>query len=198
MWHIFFIMWVSGSWKWTLINALKKSDIKNLHIPLSYKTRKIRKNEEEGVDSYFITKEKFVNWIEKWEFIEYWIPYDGNDYYGTKYIDVIDDGIEKSRNVIKEIEINWLKRLKNEKPDLEKDYTTIFLNIPSEMLETRIEKRWALMSDEEFDRRKISAETEIEESKKLCDHTIDATKWKEEVLKDTLGIINSIIRHQGN
>ncbi len=189
MWHIFFIMWVSGSWKWTLINKIRLLDLNNLHIPLSYRTRKKRDYEKEWVDSYFISKEQFYSDIQKWEFLEYWIPYDWNEYYWTKYKDIMEEWIKKWKIVIKEIEINWLKQLRKEKPNFDKYYTTIFLNIPEDNLKERIKKRWVLMSDEEFKRRKNTAIMENNESKNICNYIIDATKPKEKVLNETLQII---------
>lgn len=193
MGHIFFIMWVSGSWKWTLINNIKDSNLDNLHIPLSYRTRKMRENEKDWVDSYFISKEQFYSDIQKWEFLEYWVPYDWNEYYGTKYKDVMEKWVEAWKVVIKEIEINWLKQLINEKPNFDEYYTTIFLSIPENKLKERIIKRWALMNNEEIKRRENTAIMEIAESKKLCDFIIDSTIPKEEVLNKTLQIIQNKI-----
>jgi len=183
-------MWVSWSWKWTLINNIKKLNLENIHIPLSYKTRQIRETEKNWVDAYFITKEQFFNWIELWEFLEYAILYDWEDYYWTKYKDVIDNWINLGKIVIKELDINWLKRLKKERPELDSYYTTIFLNIPVDILKQRIKKRWALMNNEELERRINTSIIEENEALKLCDYIIDATKSEEEVLKEFLSIIN--------
>ncbi len=193
MWHIFFIMWISGSGKWTLIKNLKNADIKEKHIPLSYKTRPIREHETDWVDSYFISREEFEKSIKNKEFLEYAIPYDWNDYYGTKYVDVIDNWIKKSRNVIKEIDINWLKRLKKQRPELSDFYSTIFLDIPDSIVKQRIEKRWESMEKDDFERRKHAAKMEKDESRKECDYIIDATKTEIEVLDEALKIINTII-----
>lgn len=192
MGHIFFIMWVSWAWKWTLIKKLNKSDL-DLHIPLSYKTRAIREGEIDWVDSNFISKEEFFNSIEKWEFLEYAIVYDGADYYGTKFIDVIDNWIKKWKIVIKELDINWLKILRSNRPELDNFYTTIFLNIPSDILVKRIESRWALMTNEELDRRINTSIMEENEAKEICDFIIDATKDKEEVFREVLEVIKSKI-----
>lgn len=193
MGHIFFIMWVSWSWKWTLINNIKNSGLDNLHIPLSYRTRKKRDHEIAWVDSYFISKEQFYSDIQKWEFLEYWVPYDWDEYYGTKFEDVMERWVEVWKTVIKEIEINWLKQLRKEKPNFDEYYTTIFLNIPEDKLKERIETRWALMNDEELQRRKNTAIMENEKSKEICNYVIDATKSKEGVLEEALQIIENKI-----
>ncbi len=189
MWHIFFIMWVSGSWKWTLIKNLKKSKLDNIYIPLSYKTRNIRENEVNWVDAYFITKEEFYNSIQKWEFLEYALLYDWDELYWTKYKDLIDNWIKKWKIVIKEIDINWLKRLKKEYPNFDKDYTSIFLDIPSTIFEERIKKRWVFMNNDEFNRRKNTMIFEKKEAKKICDYIINANDDEKVILNKALKII---------
>jgi guanylate kinase len=62
----------------------------DLHIPLSYKSRKKRDFETDGIDAYFISKEEFEKSIENKEFLEYAIVHK-TDYYGTKFIDVIEN-----------------------------------------------------------------------------------------------------------
>lgn len=188
MGHIYFIMWVSWAWKGTLINNIRKENIWKLHIPLSYKSREIRETEINWVDAHFISKEEFFHGIEKHEFLEYAIVHE-TDYYGTKYIDVIDNGVNQWKIVIKELDIHGLKRLRKEKPEFDSKYTTIFLNIPVNILKERIEKRWALMIDSELEIRINSAIMEEEESAKYCDYIIDATKTEKEVLDEVLNII---------
>lgn len=180
-------MWVSGSGKSTLIKNLKKHDL-DFHIPLSYKTRVIRETETNWVDAHFISKQEFFHGIEAWEFLEYAVVHE-TDYYGTKYIDVIDDGIDLWKIVIKELDIHGLKRLRKQRPEFDMNYTTIFLNIPTETLRKRIEKRWVLMKDDELERRINSAIMEEEEARKICDYLVDATQSETEVLKEVLKII---------
>jgi len=189
MGHIFFIMWISWAWKWTLLKWLKDSDF-NFHIPLSYKTRNIRDTEKNWVDAYFISTEEFKQSIENHEFLEYAIVH-GIDYYWTKYEDVIDNWIKKWKIVIKELDIHWLKRLKKEKPELDKYYTTIFLNIPVELLKSRIEKRWDNIFEDELSRRIWSAIMEEKEARLYCDFILDATQSPENVKKEVLQIIKS-------
>ena len=186
-WHIYFIMWVSWAWKWTLIKWLKEINI-DLHIPLSYKSRSKRDFEINWVDANFISIDEFKFAIERKEFLEYaivhWI-----DYYWTKYDDVILNGIEKWKIVIKELDILWLIRLIKDKPELRKYYTTIFLNIPVNKLRDRIEKRWEKITEDELIRREKSAIMEEQEARKLCDYMLDATQSPKKVLSEVLDII---------
>lgn len=191
IWHIFFIMWVSGAWKSTLINSLKDTN-NNFFFPLSYKTRAIRQAEINWIDAYFISQEDFYKSIQNEEFLEYAIVHE-TDHYGTKYIDLIDEGINKWKILIKELDILWLKRLRKEKPNLDYNYTTLFLNIPIEVLKQRIISRWAFMQDEELKRRINSAIIEEEEANKICNFIIDASRSKESILQEVLDIINKKI-----
>lgn len=188
MWHIFFIMWVSGSGKWTLISHLKQSNLEHLHIPLSYKTRAIRENETNGVDAFFVSKEDFFAQVQAGEFLEYALVHD-LDYYGTKFQDVFDFWIDQGKIVVKELDINGLEELRKNHPELDEKYTTIFLYIPEDILKQRIEKRGSFMSDEELQKRLNSAIMEEQKAQKLCDHIIDATVSPEQVLHMVLEII---------
>ena len=149
MGHIYFILWVSGAWKWTLISNIKKLKLPNIYIPLSYKTRSIRDNEINWIDGYFISKEDFFAQVQMWKFLEYALVHE-SDYYWTKFEDVIENWINKWKIVIKELDIIWLEELRKNKPELDENYTTIFLSIPEKILKQRIEKRWVFMSDEEL------------------------------------------------
>lgn len=190
MGHIFFIMWVSWAWKWTLIKALKNLEGYDFHIPLSYKTRNIREWEVNWVDSWFISKEQFFSDVQEWLFLEYamvhWL-----DYYWTKFEDVIDNWINLWKIVIKELDINWLEELRKLRPEFDEKYTTVFLNIPSDVLEKRIESRWAFMSNDELQKRLNSSDIETKKAFEICDHIIDATKTQREVLDDFLEILNN-------
>ena len=185
--HIYFIMWVSWAGKWTLINWLKNTDL-DLHIPLSYKSRKKREFEVDWKDAYFISKEEFELSIKNEEFLEYAIVH-WVDYYWTKYNDVILNGIEKWKIVIKELDVLWLMRLIKDKSELEEYYTTIFLNIPVKKLRERIENRGETITEEELNRRENSAIMEEKEARQLCDYMLDATQSPEKVLKEVLDII---------
>lgn len=183
-------MGITGCGKWTLIDNIRSQKIIPFHTPLSYKTREIRPNEVNGKDSYFVSKSEFYAAIERGEFLEYALVHE-TDYYGTKYEDVLDKGIFLGLDTVKEIDINGLKKLKAERPDLDNYYSTVFLNIPVEALASRVETRGVFMSDEELRRRLSSAEIEEEEIAQICDYQIDATLTPEQVLEVFLNIVQN-------
>ena len=187
--HIFFIMWISGSWKWTLINNLKLLDIEDFYFPLSYKTRKIRETEVNHNDAHFISREDFLASIEKWEFLEYAILYDGVEYYWTKFND-IKEGLDSLKKVIKELDIIWLEKLKETRKDFDNLYTTIFLDVSTQILKQRIHEREPFMEEDELNRRVNAALIEKDKAKELCDYIINTNKSTKEVLAEVLEIIN--------
>lgn len=87
------------------------------------------------------------------------------------------------------MDINGLLELRSLRPELDEWYTTIFLNIPNDVLVQRIQQRGAFMSDDELSRRLSSAIIEEQKAKSLCDYMIDATLSPEEVLEQTLKIM---------
>lgn len=185
-WHIFFISWVSGAWKWTLTDNIKKQKLDNVVFPLSSRSRKPRAWEIPWVDSHFLTTEEFEKQIENWEFLEYAVY--SWKYYWTKFEDVLDNGIDKWHIVIKELELQWLKKVEESKPELKKHTTTIFLDVDDETMKQRILSRDNSITEEDLDSRLKTAVTEREMSK-MCDYKIDATMTEEEVLNAALKII---------
>lgn len=187
--HIYFIMWISGAGKGLLRKNLEKQNIKNLIFLKSYVTRPMREGEIDGDIYHFISQWTFEQLVEKNEFLEYEFVHNMN-YYGTKYADTIKNGIEKWKNVVKEIDILWLKNILTNHPELKKNITSIFLDISESILMKRIAKRWVYMSEEELQNRKESLVMEKVESQKYCNYIIDTSDNNpEKVLKEVLKII---------
>ncbi len=184
---IYFILGISGSGKSTLISNLKKLNLPNLENPLSYKTREKRDFEIDWIDAYFLSKEEFKSWIDNWEFLEYAIVH-GDDYYGTKWTQ-IDEALSSGKIVLKELDLNWLISLKENRKDLV--YKTIFLDLPISELENRILQRQSNIDKNELEKRLNSAFIEEENLRKLCDYDIDATLSEDEILEKVLGIIRN-------
>ncbi len=188
--HIFFIMWVSWAGKWTLIEWLKKQNNVKLDFLKSYVTRDKRPWEIEWNIYYFISMEKFKNSIKAWEFLEYKFVHNLN-YYWTKKVEIIDEWINKWKKIIKEIDIEWLKEIFLNNPQLKENITSIFLDISKETLVNRIKSRWAIMSKKELNNRLESFDNEKKEAQKICQYIINTSNLNpEQVLEKVLNIIN--------
>ena len=91
----------SGTGKTTICKKLLEYD-KNIHLSVSVTTRKKRKNEVEGIDYYFRSKEDFLNLKSQNSFIENALVFD--NYYGTLKSEVLEQ-LENGIDVL--IDIDW-------------------------------------------------------------------------------------------
>ncbi len=123
----------SGAGKGTVCKALLEKN--DFWISVSATTRSPRNGEIEGINYYFITKEKFLERIASEDFLEYAQVY-GN-YYGTPKSEVLKV-LESGRDVILEIDIQGALKVKRAYPD----GLFIFILPPSmEELKNRITNR---------------------------------------------------------
>lgn len=156
----------SGVGKGTVRKILMQYLFLNLAYSISMTTRKPRAGEEEGVDYFFVSKEKFLDAIRNHLLLEY--AKFVNNYYGTpkEYVEYLRD---QGKNVILEIETRGARQvMENYKGD---GLVTIFLVPPSlEELEKRIRGR-RTESDEIVKERLEKAKQEIE-LKKLYDFVV--------------------------
>ena len=91
----------SGTGKTTICKKLLEYD-KNIHLSVSVTTRKKRKNEVEGIDYYFRSKEDFLNLKSQNSFIENALVFE--NYYGTLKSEVLEQ-LQNGIDVL--IDIDW-------------------------------------------------------------------------------------------
>jgi guanylate kinase len=102
----------SGVGKGTIVGKLMQAD-KNISLSISCTTRAPREGEKDGVNYFFITKEKFLSMIEEGGFLEYSNHFE--NYYGTpRYF--VEEKL-KSGDVILEIEVDGALNVKAQYPD---------------------------------------------------------------------------------
>ncbi|MDE5992381.1 MAG: guanylate kinase [Oscillospiraceae bacterium] len=123
----------SGCGKGTVLAEIVKSD--RIFYSVSATTRSPRPGETDGVNYYFLTKEKFEEMIADDGMLEY-ASYCGN-YYGTPRKPV-EDMLEKGIHVILEIEVQGAMKIKEKCPEA----VFVFILPPSlKELRRRLEKR---------------------------------------------------------
>ncbi len=127
----------SGVGKGTVREFIMNDPTLNLAFSVSCTTRAPRNGEINGREYFFISKQKFEEYIKEERFLEH-ANFCGN-YYGT-LIDFVDELRNKGKNVIVEIETNGAKQI------IEKlngnDEISIFIIPPSlDELERRIRGR---------------------------------------------------------
>ena len=131
---LFILSGPSGSGKDTILEQLAKRD-PNVQLSISLTTRAARDWEIDGFHYYFVTKDYFLNKLERQEILEY-AQY-GEQYYGTPR-DPVDQWLEEGKTVILKIEVQGAEKIRRLYPDV----VSIFLMPPSmQTLEERLRNR---------------------------------------------------------
>ena len=159
---IFIFSGASGVGKSTVLSQVMAKR-KDLFFSVSATTRAPRPGEEDGVSYYFVTKEKFLDMIQKEEFLEYDAHMD--NYYGTPAFQV-DEKLTRG-HVVLDIEPNGAFAVKKARPDA----VLVFIAPPSlEELERRLRGRGDT-TEEQIALRTARVQWEMEQSKKY-DHIV--------------------------
>ncbi|MDX2196601.1 MAG: guanylate kinase [Cytophagales bacterium] len=146
----------SGSGKTTIVKHLL-TKIPNLGFSISACTRDKRgRNEQNGIDYYFMTIEEFTQRIHNNEFVEWEEVYAGN-FYGTLKSE-IQRLWDEGKHVIFDVDVKGGMNIKKYYGD---DALAIFVKIPSiEELERRLRTR-ATDTEEQISRRLYKAKFEL-------------------------------------
>ena len=153
----------SGTGKTTVVKKLLQQST-NLEASVSFTTRKMRENEKEGLDYFFVSEKTFTNMIQNDDFLEHATVF-GN-FYGTEKKSV-SEKLKKGVNVILEIDWQGALQIKSSMPSC----VMIFLIPPSkEVLLARLKNR-GTDSDQEIAYRFNQAVLDLEQSNKF-DHVL--------------------------
>lgn len=173
----------SGVGKGTVRKKVFKDESLNLAYSISMTTRQPRNMEQDGVDYFFVSQDKFKEMIKENKLLEY--TYFVGNYYGTP-IEYVEKLRNEGKNVFLEIEVEGAKqvmeRCKND------DVVSIFLIPPSlEELERRIRGRKS-EPDNIIQERLAKAQKEINLSSNYQyvvknDKLADATKRISQIIK---------------
>ena len=125
----------SGAGKTSIARNIISKD-KNIQLSVSYTTRKKRKNENDGLDYEFISKNSFEEKIKKKYFLEWAIVFE--NYYGTSR-EKVQKVIAEGKDVLFDIDWQGAQQLSNNKRF---DLVKIFILPPSNnSLENRLNAR---------------------------------------------------------
>ena len=153
----------SGTGKTTVVKKLLQQST-NLEASVSFTTRKMRENEKEGLDYFFVSEKTFTNMIQNDDFLEHATVF-GN-FYGTEKKSV-SENLKKGVNIILEIDWQGALQIKSSMPSC----VMIFLIPPSkEVLLARLKNR-GTDSDQEIAYRFNQAVLDLEQSNKF-DHVL--------------------------
>ncbi|KAJ4365140.1 guanylate kinase [Neocucurbitaria cava] len=147
----------SGAGKSTILKRLFDEYPDKFGFSISHTTRNPRGTEKDGVEYYFVTKEQFLNLVDKKGFIEH--AQFGSNHYGTS-IQAVNDIAEKGRICVLDIEMEGVKQVANH-PTFPRP-RFLFLSPPSaEVLEKRLRSR-ATDKEEDIQKRLNQAKVEME------------------------------------
>lgn len=127
---------VAGAGKDTIKKELIRR-MDNVESLPSYTSRPMRPGDVEGGTYHFVSKEEFEQRLADGEFYEYDVHH--NNYYGTSK-KLLNEKIESGKIIVKDIEVNGTEHLK-EILGNETKIVTIFLRVPKDELQRRLENR---------------------------------------------------------
>lgn len=156
---------------------------------ISATTREPRLNEKHGVDYYFFSKEEFFEAVHAGDIIEHTYVPNRDAYYGT-YKPDLDEKLLKGLNVIANTDPKGAKFYKE-------NYgaATIFLRPKSlEVIEDRLRRRDASITEEEVQKRLVQAEREIRDAENKFDYVVWNTDGE---FDQTVFDVLQILRKEG-
>jgi len=125
----------SGAGKTTLVHAVVTKHQERLRFSISYTTRLPRKNEADGVDYLFVTRDEFMRLRDEGEMLEYAEVFD--NFYATSRSQV-EKHLADGYDVILEIDWQGARQVRESMPEC----VSIFILPPSaEELERRLRDR---------------------------------------------------------
>ncbi len=152
---LFVVSAPSGAGKTTLVRKVLK-EFETLSYSVSHTTRPPRKNEEDGLDYFFISPDEFEENIVKGLWLE-WAKVHGN-YYGTSK-PFVQDCLKKGKNLLLDIDVQGAEQIMASGLDP----VSIFIMPPSfEVLRQRLLNR-GTDSEEVIEKRLENAKMEIAE-----------------------------------
>ncbi len=177
----------AGSGKDTIAKEIVRR-FDNVSLMVTATTRLKRPGEMEGINYYFLSKEKFLEELEKGNILEYYHRPETDTYYGTYKLD-LDMRLESGKIVIAVIQIVGAKYLKEHY-----NATTLFIMPPSlDAFERRLRAR-SPMSESEWAERQKFTEEEVKREAGWYDHHIQNEDGK---LEDAVNQVVEILRKEG-
>ena len=177
----------SGVGKDTLIERLRERD-PSLRYSISYTTRKPRPGEADGVNYFFVSRQRFEELMAQGFFLEY-ATYNGN-YYGTPAA-AVEEARAAAHDILLKIEVQGAALVRKRAPD----GLFIFIAPPSnEELVRRQQLREGGASDEDMVERLKIADTEMKHASEY-DHVVINAEL-ERAAAEVLEIIQSARERQ--
>lgn len=187
--NLFIITAPSGSGKSTLCKEILKRENK-IQLSVSHTSRKMRPDEKNGVDYFFVTEKEFIYGIENDEYTEWDFHFDC--YYGTSKSQ-IEQSIDDKTPLLLELDVKGAVSIQKLFPNMT---TSIFVEPPNlnELIQ-RLEKRGS-DTQEEIEKRLQRIELELSYKSNfdfsiVNDKLEDATNKIIEIIQNEIkGVLN--------
>jgi len=184
---VFIISAPSGSGKSTLTNELLKL-VPNLEFSISYTTRHRRGSEQDGKHYHYVSMDEFNRMIAAGEFLEYANVY--GKYYGTAR-EFLRQAGRSGHDLLLDIDVQGAAQIKRNLTDA----ISIFVLPPDRhTLEWRLRNR-SEDSEEEIQRRLLTAKREIEEYDKY-DYILINDKLEKSIERLQAIVLSERLRRQ--
>ncbi len=173
----------SGAGKDSVLRSLKSHNLP-LHFVITVNTREPRDDEKDGIDYFFISKEKFFDMVEKDELLEHTRVYD--DYKGIPK-DQIREALSTGKDVILRIDVQGAATIRALCPQA----VLIFL-LPA--TEAELVQRLAGRNSDSPESLKIRMETAHQEIARLNEFdyvVLNPQNQLEKAVEDIISIINA-------
>ena len=162
---LFVISGSSGVGKGTVIKRFLEKN-PSFKLSVSCTTRAKREGEKHGVNYYYLTREEFMNSVEKGEFLE-WAEFSGNCYGTNKKF--VEQGLKNNENILLEIDTQGALQVKEKMNNA----VLIFIMPPSfEELEKRLRGR-GTETEEAIQKRLNTVKSEMENAKHFHYHVVN-------------------------
>lgn len=173
----------AGSGKGTVVAALREM-MPEIGFSVSATTRAPRPGEAEGVNYYYVTREKFEQMMENGEILEH-TEYAGN-YYGTP-VSEVEKCLGAGRDIILEIEVEGAAQIKSIRPDA---VTVMLIPPDAATLEARLRGR-GTETEEVILRRLARAREELPLAERYDYVVVNGDNAVEECARTIYGIIEA-------
>jgi guanylate kinase len=185
--HVVVIAGPAGSGKDSILKGVLKH-CSNTTKLVTTTTRRIRPGEQEGVDYYFTSNDRFKEELQRGNIFGHYYRSETDTYYGTATLD-LESLIETGKIVLCQIQILGAKYLKEHY-----GATTFFIMPPSlEALERRVRAR-SPISDIEWQERLAFTRREVAEEAPWYDYRISNEDGK---LDEAIEAVIEILKKEG-
>jgi guanylate kinase len=178
----------SGAGKGTLLDHLNTTGLLNITEALSNTTRPKGKNEVEGKDYFFVTRDEFVEMIAKNNLAEWVMVHNG--YFWGKSTDKLQEYLDDGKDILFALNVSGAIYYRNLFNKLGIPYVDVFLSpVPKELLSSQegINQAVEILRKRIKERSRGETEKQIEERMKIAKEWLEEANYYSHIVENTEG-----------